>query len=141
MKAEQRIGFTRKTPNDGNFDAEKIVSGAVINYRVDGVAPQRVRVVHHQREDHGNQLAQQTSAIAQLVAVDLAIPRRTAVDQLIPQCVKTVEYHPQQNWRIAASECGLCRLLCAGESIPPLLFTDPATLELPKQMENVGVVE
>ena len=116
-------------------------SGVLIYDGIDGVAPQRVRVVHHQCDDHGNEFAQQTSAITQLVAVDLATPRRTTVDQLIAQRVEAIEHDREQRGRIAAGECGLRRLLRAGEPIPPLLFTDPATLELPKQMKNVGVVE
>ena len=58
-------------------------SGLLINDGINGVTPNRVRVVHHQHDDQGNKLAQQSGAITQLVAVDLAVPCRTAVDQLI----------------------------------------------------------
>ena len=55
-------------------------SRVLMDDRINCVAPKGVRVVHHQRDDHGNELAQKTSAITQLVTVDLAIPRRTTVD-------------------------------------------------------------
>lgn len=108
-------------------------SGVQVNDGINSVTPEGVWVVHHQRDDHGNETAQQTSAITQLVAVYLAIPRRAAVDQLITPRVEAIEHDREQR--------GLRRLLRAGEPILPFVFIYPAALELPKQMKNVGVVE
>lgn len=112
-----------------------------IHDRIDGVAPVGLRVVHHQGDDDRHQLFEQARAVAQLLAVDLAVPGGAAMDQLVAQGVEAVEHDREEQGGVAARQRHAGRALRAVEALLPFGLGEPAVPVLPEQVEDIGIVE
>lgn len=73
-------------------------SSDALDHRVTGWPPFNFRVIKHQLDNHWQQFSKQLRAITQLLAIDLAVPGRAAMNQLVAQCVQTIEHHTEQGW-------------------------------------------
>ena len=63
----------------------------LVHDRVEGTPPVLVRVVHHDIDEDGHGEGEDRRAVAHLVPVDMAVPVRAAVDELVTKDVEPVE--------------------------------------------------
>ena len=66
-------------------------SATLVHDRVEGTSPVLVRVVHHDVDEDGHEKGEDRGAVTHLVPVDLAVPGRAAVDDLVAKDVEPVE--------------------------------------------------
>jgi hypothetical protein len=93
-----------------------------------------IGMLHHQRNDLRDQLVKQADAIVQLLAVDLAISGGAAMDELITQCVETIEDNAEQLRCIAAGEGLAGHFLASGQLFFPLGLCDALAVVIPEPL-------
>src|SRR5690606_31864289 len=111
------------------------------NNRIASIAPQRIRVIQHQQNDHRHQLAEQVGTVTQLVPVDAAVPGSAAMHDLVAQGIDSIEQDPKYGGCVAVGQCELCGSPAVGKALGPLLLGDLAILVVPEALEHIGVVQ
>jgi len=105
------------------MDGSGSIANGLLNDRIERLPPILVRIIHHDVNEHRHQESEDGCAVADLCAVDGAIPCCPAMDQLIAQNVEPVKNKAQHAGRV----CGLNGLReTAGrgvETIFPVVIT------------------
>lgn len=109
----------RNTGDDAQFEGagrREWLFCALIHHRVVRHRPFILGIVHHQIDKDRQQATQQRHPVPHLVAVDIAVPSRAAVHQLISQDVEPIEQDRQYPDGVELAQC--------------MIDSGPATLEL-----------
>lgn len=113
---------------------------ALFNNRIERLPPIFVRIVHHYVDEYRHQKFKDCRAVADLRAVDGAVPGGPAVDQLVTQNIKPVKNETQH----AGRTCGLngLRETAGGsvESLFPVVIAINPVMELPERVEHIPVL-
>lgn len=86
-------------------------------------------------------MRQQRGAVLHLGAVDLTVPRRTAVHQLVTQGVDALKHQRQQLGHVALDQQDGGVAFACGLAFLPSNFVNITALKAPERFKDVGVVE
>jgi hypothetical protein len=111
------------------------------NHRVEGLAPVPGGVVHHDADENRNQGRQYGGTIADLIAIDAAIPGCPAVHQLIAQHIEPVEHDREQRNGVARCKRVIDRALGFAESLCMIAIARRAVMVAPEGGEYIGIVQ
>ena len=99
MRRYQRTSAVPANPPSSVVSARRLElfrrHATLFHDRVDGTPPVIVRVVHHDVDEHGHEKGEDRGAVAHLVPVDLAVPGRAAVGDLVAKHVEPLEDEPK----------------------------------------------
>ena len=79
---------------------------ALFHHRVVRHWPFMPGIVHHEIDEDRQQAAEQRGAIPDLGAIDIAVPCRAAMHQLVAQHIKPVEQDREYFRRVMIAQCG-----------------------------------
>ena len=100
-----------------------------------------MRVVHHDLDDDGHELPHDRVCIAQLVAIDVAVPGGPAVDELVAQCVEPAEDHGQHIAGTVLCQGMPGRTVGGTESRLPVVSAVEAVEMVPVGLEDEFLIE
>ena len=110
-------------------------------HRIGRRLPRRCRIVHHDADDQRYKIRHQCSAVAYLIAVDLALPGSTAMHELIAEHVEAWQQDGEQCQRSLFCQCLVCLASGLTEQRIPGIRRQRAVLGFPKRWEDVGVLQ
>ena len=90
--------------------------------------------------DGGDEVGEDAGAIADLIAVNFAFPGGAAVDELVAEHVEAVKEDAGEGDGIFGGERVLGGAFAAVESPFPFCFAEPAVVEVPEVVADVGVI-
>src|SRR3546814_8988023 len=83
----------------------------------------------------------QAGAIPDLGAIDIAVPCRATMHQLVAQHIKPVEQDREYPGRVMIAPCGAYRCTRPLEPVSPVGIAGRTLVMLPKGMEDIAVCE
>ena len=116
-------------------------SRTLFHDRIEGTAPVFARVVHHDIYEHGHDKGQDRGAITHLVPVDLAVPGRAAVDELVAKDLEPVQHEAQDLDGVPRPQGSRESTLRGSESFLPVFLPVDSVVVLPERVEHKAVVQ
>src|SRR3546814_7373431 len=98
-------------------------------------------IVHHEIDEDRQQATEQRGAIPYLGAIDIAVPCRATMHQLVAQHIKPVEQDREYPGRVMIAPCGAYRCPRPLEPVSPVGIAGRTIVMLPKGMDDIAVCE
>src|SRR3546814_17261968 len=93
-------------------------------------------IVHHEIDEDRQQATEQRGAIPDLGAIDIAVPCRATMHQLVAQHIKPVEQDREYPGRVMIAQCGAYRCPRPLEPVSPVGISGRTIVLLPKGLER-----
>ena len=111
------------------------------DHRIIWLPPVLSGVIHHDVDEHRQQAGKNSCAVTDLIAVDAAVPRRSAMNHLVTKDIESVEHRCEDPRSVAIAK-GDCDLpLALGKTLLPVGKTLLAVEVAPEGREDIAVVE